>query len=312
VPVELSGPIADEMRRMLDKMDLTPPRFAEIMGRDRDLSLFIANDDYPLETRDLISGILNPTDMIDILLSSLLKYRNAEKFARIKDETTARLLREQGPGGPAFLVALAPRGQRFAYTYEDAGAAVHETWLTELSLLLDSASLRVHRIALRRCARSVTAAQEERPGIDTAAMVYTIDYDSINGAVVPVRLALSVNGSAAVTVDATYRTERGYTVFDRRRICCSRKGTPEPSCLTMQYGAYTMGYAASASAQRKSQGRGRYAQRLAKAATLSRKAAEDLRKGNISAAVRALRTLIDSYPETPQAIEAEKVLAGLP
>jgi TolA-binding protein len=48
------------------------------------------------------------------------------------------------------------------------------------------------------------------------------------------------------------------------------------------------------------------------AAALTYKATTALKQGKIEAAVRTLRTIAQNYPGTPQAVEAQKLLEGLP
>jgi hypothetical protein len=70
VPVTLSGPIADEMGKAITDAGLEQPGYRESFDGKR-FSLFLSNENYPLYTRDLLSGILNPPEMIDMAVSSI-------------------------------------------------------------------------------------------------------------------------------------------------------------------------------------------------------------------------------------------------
>ncbi len=108
-------------------------------------------------------------------------------------------------------------------------------------------------------------------------------------------------------VDASYRREKKKIVFDKKEICCVTDG--KPSCLTVGYGAYTAGgceKVAAAAAPKN------YSKRLEKADALSQKAGEKLRSGDIAGSLSLFRKLIDDYGDTPQAVEARRLLNQLP
>lgn len=310
VPVLVTGPMVDEMAASLGKMAYAPPRFEERFNRANGFQLVLANDDYPLETRSLVSGILNPTEMITTLLSSVLKYRDKQTFAALKNETTIQVRSETLGGRAVYRVSLRPRGDRFGYVYDDVGSFVTETWLSAIVVVVDTNSYPVHELTITKHSRTVAADQAKPPMSDTTIYAYTIGYDSVAGALLPSRMALSVNASPALELSVTYRTSGQYTVFDTRTICYLRPGQAK-SCLSMKYGEYEF-TSSWPSRVRTGVESTKYAKRLSKAATLSRKSLKQLKDGNIAGAVRTLHALVSDYAETPQGIEARRLLDGLP
>jgi hypothetical protein len=122
-------------------------------------------------------------------------------------------------------------------------------------------------------------------------------------------MSLSINGAPSLSISATYRSEGKYLVFDTRKICYVNKAA-EKACLIMSYGAYDMN---AVPRELTSPVRPRdYAQHMEKAAQLCRKALEHIRGGSIESSIPLLKKVVNEYPETPQAVEARKLLSGLP
>ena len=86
VPVTLSGKIADEMKSALDSLKLELPHYQEKFD-GKSFNLVLGEEGYSTKTRELLSGILNPVELIDIVVSSVVKYREANKFSEIIRET---------------------------------------------------------------------------------------------------------------------------------------------------------------------------------------------------------------------------------
>ena len=308
-PVTLSGEPADQMRRSLEAMGLPAPQYEEMRTPSGAFSLALANSDYPLETRDLVSGILNPTDMMDAIVSQVLRYRDTERFDQMKKETALARTPDRINGQPVYRVHITPRGKRFNYLYEDQGAFLQETWLTGVDCVLDSASGRILELAILKHSRQTRADAAEPPPEDSSLQRYRFGYIQIDKAVLPCSLSVFSKDRHLVTISASYRRERKYLVFDSRIICCDIAGQGQ-SCLHMSYGKYRFGNArAPAGGSLKPN---TYAKKLAKAASLSRKAAGEIAGGKLSPAMRTLHTLISECPETPQAIEARRLLSALP
>jgi hypothetical protein len=137
VPVTLSGKIADEMKSALDSLKLELPRYSERFN-GKAFDLVLSNEGYTANTRELLSGIMNPVELIDIVVSSVVKYREVGKFSEIMRETKVTADTCTYANGPAYRITLAPKGDRFSYSYQDMGAIVHESWLTMLTLTIDA------------------------------------------------------------------------------------------------------------------------------------------------------------------------------
>ena len=313
VPVSVSGAIADEMKKTLDTLGLEPPRYEEVLDKKGKFHLFLANQSYPLETRDLLAGVLNPVEMIDAVVSSVLKYKSDDQFIAIVNETeisTTPVV--TGGATPLVRVVLTPKGKYFAYAYDDLGSYIRESWLSSITCLLDTTSRIVHELSLMRHVRTYLADATQKPPVDSALLRYGFSYEARQGAMLPVELSLSVNGVPSLSVTATYRSEGKYLVFDTRKICYTKPASVNavPSCLIMSYGAYDMN--AVPRALMSPVPPRDYAQHMEKAAQLCRKALDLLRSGSIESSIPLLKKVASEYPETPQAVEARKLLSGLP
>ncbi|HMD68540.1 MAG TPA: hypothetical protein VKF42_06620, partial [Chitinivibrionales bacterium] len=119
VPVTLSGDIADEMEKTLRAVNLEAPHYEEVLDKNHQFHLLLANRNYSLETRDLLSGVLNPGEMIDIVVSSVLRYRQEEKFRDITDQTVITCAPGRQGDKATLRFELAPKGKYFAYSYDD-------------------------------------------------------------------------------------------------------------------------------------------------------------------------------------------------
>lgn len=305
--VALSGDVAEEMKSTLEKMGYPAPHYEEIRSKKDGFRLVLSNPEYPVETRDLISGILNPTEMIESLLSSLLKYRNPEKFGVLKDETNAERTRETIDGKVCYRITLTPRGERFNYHYEDMGSYVQELWLTKLVTVIDSAHHRIYELSIDKHSRHVPANATRKPKVESSAYNYRFEYAPVNDHLLPSDLVLHIDGKESVVLKASYRPHDDGIVFEHRSICYQTPSNKK-NCLSMQYQEATD---ARASATKKARP-GKRGKHLIRAARLSRKATSALKDGDFSSAVRNLQKLVDDYPGTPQAIEAKKVLSTFP
>jgi hypothetical protein len=156
------------------------------------------------------------------------------------------------------------------------------------------------------------ADEARKPPVDSSLLAYGFSYTVRQGSLLPAGLSLSVNGTPSLSVSATYRSEGKYVVFDTRNICYVNKGAGavEPSCLVMFYGAYRLNSVPQAikSPVRPQE----YAQHMEKAAQLVRKALDRLHSGRIESSIPLLKKVASEYPETPQAVEARRLLSGLP
>jgi hypothetical protein len=307
--VSLTGNAVDEMGSALKKLSLGLPRYEEVFDAHHRFYLNLSNADYPLETRECITGILNPVEMMDIIINSALKYRDDNLFSIMTKETNVSTVVEGADPEKTIRIRLTPKGAYFSYSYEDEGVFARETWLTGLTLVMDSASHRVAELVLNRHVRRFDASQREKPPMDSLMTRYVFGYRSYDGAMLPAELTVWVNGAQTLAVFADYRAlEKRYTVFDSRKICSFDVGGP--SCITMRYGDYQV-HAVPRTFSKPTRPAA-YAKSLEKAARLSREALESLRKGNIEGAIRICKRIVEQCPETPQAVEARRLLSGLP
>jgi hypothetical protein len=309
VSVALSGGAADEMSRALERLNLDAPQYEEVFDAHRRFFLNLSNANYPLETRECITGILNPVEMMEIVMASALKYRDKDLFSIIMKETNVSSSVETIDGIRCFKVVVTPKGKYFAYSYQDKGSYARETWLTALTLVMDSASHCARELVLQKYARQFEAIQKEKPPVDSFMTRYSFMYRAFDGVMLPSDLTLRVNGVQTLSLSASYRAlDERYMVFDTREICSS--GRDGASCLTMRYGRYRVREIPAAI--KRPLRPAVYAKDLERAAQLSRDALIALREGNIETAVRTCKNIIARYPETPQAVEARHLLSGLP
>ncbi len=306
--VELSGKVANEMKKTLEKMDYPPPRYEEIRAKGEGFNLALSNPEYPVETRDLISGILNPTEMTESLLSSILKYRDPQKFASLRKETRSRRKIIKHQGKTCYEITLEPTGKRFSYIYEDMGSYIREFWLSELTVVVDTSDNVIQELSLKKHSRHIAANASKEPSVQTRNFEYLFDYKKVQGALLPHDLHVNIDGTESVSLKTTYHKTKKHLMFEKRTICY-RKPSKKTSCLEMKYGTIHEGKGSAKSVSTRTRAGGKD---LMRAAKLSRKATDALKEGTFSVAVRALQKIIDEYPETPQAVEARKLLSTLP
>lgn len=310
VPVTLSGSVAVEIAAVLDSLHIRTPEYIEVLDKSADdFRLIIINKDYTVQSRDLISGILNPVEMIDVILSSFLKYREEKSLHRMSSETGIARELMVVDGAPMYHFTITPAGTRFSYAYDDAGTHVRETWLSSLTVTVDSATMTARELTMTRHARVIGADQQDKPSAAESHHRYVFAYAPVRDVVLPSRLDYYIDTVHTLTLSAEYRVVGRYILFDKRTIRYNLQGEPAPY-LHMDYGAYMLNTMPTIP---KTAGIGSdYTRRLRKAAVLSRKAVASLNKGRIRAAARVLRAIVEDYPGTPQAVEAGRVLSGLP
>jgi hypothetical protein len=309
VPVTLSGDIAAEISSTIKDMKLPAPKFEELMPSKVIFYLRIANEDYDIDTRELLAGILNPVQIIDVILNSILRFRDKSYFPTMVKETDIAVTPVRRNDRSCIQIELTAKGDRFGYTYEDMGVYVQESWLTRIDLIADSASRLVTELTEHKVGRQYSLAQEKKPAPDTMVSRFRFEYGTFGESPLPSKLMLEINGKPSLAIEAKYRDENGRTVFDTRSVCCTREGIAD-QCLMMSYGEYrfeNVPQEAAAAAKPKVTSR-----ELTAAAKLARDAVYQLRAGMIYASKHTLRKLVDEYPNTPQAVEAKKLLSDLP
>jgi hypothetical protein len=305
VEVVLGGSIANEMNKTLKSLDLETPVYKESFDGNG-FSLSVANKNYPLQTRDLLSGILNPVEFIDITVGSVLKYKSTEQYREIVNNTRINYSSVNFDGRAALVFRLTPKGDRFAYSYNDNGAFVQESWMSDMRIIKDSALNIVYEIDFTKLSRTFSNDNLNRPGIDTAHISYLFTYYHDNGYCLPSKLSMSLDGSLILEISANYKKQKDKFVFDNKEICSYKNGTK--SCLVVQYGTYEL---KSCQFEKQISDK-KYSIRLEKASELAKKASDELRKGNITASMRVLEKIVSRYRDTPQAVEADKLLSQIP
>ena len=309
VPVTLSGAVADEIVEALGGMGLEAPRYEEHMNRRGAFSLVLSNHSYSLDTREMLSGILNPLELIHVAVNAIVRYRNPETFARLAGETRATVQKAEPHDNSRCRIELWPLGERFAYEYRDRGTAVNETWLIGLTALVDTVENLIYELLQRKCSREFDIQQASPPPVDSITSRYVFSYVDVDGHRLPSQLQLFVDGRPALELSVTYRRVEKYTLFETRTICRHSDDTGD-TCLVMHYGTYR--FSRTGKATPRPTRPSRHTRDIARAADLAHRAAEALRKGDIAASFRLTRRLVDLYPDTPQAIEAKRILRGIP
>jgi hypothetical protein len=307
VPVALSGKIADEMRAALDSLKLDPPNYTERFD-GKAFNLILSNETYSGKTRELLGGIMNPVELIDLVVTSVVKYREPQKYAEIIRDTRITQDTTTYKSRCSYIIRLTPKGERFGYLYQDVGAFVHESWLTMLTLTLDATTKVVYELSTIRYSRTYDA-NAERPAADIMNARYLFQYEQQDSVLLPRRLNVYFNNVEVLKIEATYRKQDNLFVFDKKDICSSLEGVT--SCLSESYGDYQFKGCDSLISIAKNQDKN-YSKNLEKAAALSKEASEKMRKGQITESVRVLQKLVEQYGDTPQAIEAKRLLSQLP
>ncbi|MGE5671635.1 MAG: hypothetical protein ACM31E_09335, partial [Fibrobacterota bacterium] len=301
VPVQLSGSIADEMSNALKNLSPEIPQFAESFEHRR-FQFQITNNNIPEQKRELLSGVMNPLELIDIIVNSLLKYKSPEKCQELVAETSSAI---ESSDRNTIRIVLKPKGTRFSYFYEDNGAYIQESFLITMAVVLDTSTSLVRNISLTKVARQFGAQSTDQPIFDTTKIMYDFVYTPFQSNTLPSRLAIFTNGKPGIEIEVSYRSHGSLIVFDKKSVK-SIKGDTNAE-LRFTYGEYV-----DTPCKFKTGNEAQVNRRLLAAAELSRKTLENMRNGNISDAARNMRTLVEKFSDTPQAIEASRILSQLP
>jgi hypothetical protein len=305
----LSGSIADEIKSILDTLDIDMPQYSEIYNKKNRYQLIITNKGYTSQTCDLLSGILNPIELTDIILNSILQYREIENLLQMQKETIVSKKKGSKNDSSVVIYEIKPTGTRFCYKYKDMGAYIFETWLTKLSIAVEPSTMLARELSLTKHSRSFFTDQHIRPAPEVSNHRYVFNYKKIQNAPVPAQLDLYVDSILKLTLSASYRQVDRFILFDKREIKYYLKDTTVSSLL-IEYTSYAFDITQEKTKPLRTSGK--YTTKLKRAAACSRKAIEALNKGEIQTALGLLQTIIDNYPGTPQAVEAQKLLSGLP
>jgi hypothetical protein len=312
VPVELSGPVAEEINATIKNLDLDAPEYMEIYRQKDGFELVLANEFYDRETRSLLAGVLNPVEMTGVVLGSILRYRQPEKLKAMLGETLVEKQKISLTGKAIWVVSFKPVGERFSYEYEDLGAFVSETWLTSLVLEVDSATMLANSLQMNKSTRLFSADSTSRPQPAQKSYKYYFFYETVSEKTLPSGMTLTIDGVPALAIKSTYRKEKEFAVFDQRSICY-KSGSAAQSCLLMKYGAYDLNpNLQNLQSGGKDAKNAKSAKKIQQAAALAIKAEYELRAGNLKAAARILRNIVKNFDGTPQSVEAKKLLDGIP
>ncbi len=308
VPVTLSGSIADEIASILDTINIDKPLYSEYYDRKNGFVLSIINEQFPSQTREMISGILNPIDMTGVILNYLLKYRETDNLIKLQKETTINTKNVKKGDSTMILIEIKPKGTRFCYEYKDFGAYLHESWLSEMSITIDSSTMVAQELSIVKHLCDYNATQQKRPAPKKFHQLYKFTYAEIKGSPIPSTFDLYIDSQLTLSFSASYREFDKYTTFDRREITYFLNDKPA-SDLIMKFMKYDLSVEKKIIKEDKI--KDEYAKNLKRAAAYSRKATEALNSGRIQKAVQLMQMIIDNYPHTPQAVEAKKLLSGL-
>ena len=301
----LSGSIADEIKVILDTLEIDTPRYSEIFHRKKGSQLIITNNKYTSQNRDLISGILNPIELTGIVLNSILQYKEVDNLLHMQKETTVSVKEDSS----FTILEIKPTGTRFNYKYKDVGAYIYETWLTMLSITVDPSTMLAHELSLTKHSRTFSPDQAKKPTPKKNRHTYIFKYEKFQNVSVPAKLDLYVDTFLTLTLSASYRQIDRFILFDSREITYFFKNKAE-SKLLIEYQSYN--FEITQKEAETAGSFGKYTAKLKKAAACARKAADALNKGDTQTALGLLQTIIENYPGTPQAVEAQKLLSGLP
>jgi hypothetical protein len=301
----LSGDVAEEMVTAIKNLQLESPFFREYFD-GKEFHLYLANSNYPEQTRELLSGLLNPLELINMAVESVIKYKSEKGFAELREQAAATHEISDTDGRSVYRIKLTPRKEYFGYSYNDNGAYIDESWLKELTVVVDSSSGLVYEIDARRQDRHYTVEATEKPAAREIILKYVFSYEIRNGIPLPSEMSFFTNDEPVLEIKALYGEFGKETVFTRKTICVQQES--QKSCLDIGYTDFK-GKACPSSKKRDTK---IYNRKLEKAALLSKKAADLLRNGNISSSTSVLEELIEKYGDTPQAVEARRLLAKLP
>jgi hypothetical protein len=302
-----SGSLADEINAVMDTLGFDSSRFRELYDRKNGFRWILDNTACTARTRDRLTGILNPVEMTDAILNSVLKYQSTSLLGQLQNETVAAVERRPIEGDGTITIILVPKGARFCYAMTDRGAYTHETWLTGLEITLDTITSLAKKMTLKKWSRTVTPDSSGEAQPKQSLHTYTFSYTVVSGSLLPSRLTFAIDSAQACSITAGYRRENGAVVFDTREITYFLPDRRE-SRLRIDYTGYSFGPFERGEKEISSS---RYATRLKRAAKLSRKAMGALNKGDILQAAGHLKAIIQNFPGTPQAVEATRLLSGL-
>ncbi len=309
VELQLSGIIAEEMKLAATRLGLEEPLYQETFDGEL-FSVLLANENYPQNTRDLLLGILNPAEIIDMSIEAVLQYKSNHFISDLHKNTTISVQRSNYNQQPVWNITVTPSNKHFGYSFEDMGAAIKESWFERLELTVDTALKVIYTIDALQIERIYGSAQQAAPEVSNRTIRYDFKYQLQNLSPLPSGFNIIINGVQLLSINATYKEYEHFSLFSEKKVCSFRGR--EKKCLVVSYGDYSFSVSRSSRGRRNVSGSGVSTRDLSRAASLSARATELMRNGNISASRRVINMLVERYPQTPQAIEAKRILMSLP
>ena len=308
VPVYIDGEVADQILATVDSLGIEKPHFQEHLDKDKNFRLLLSNKNYTSSTREMLSGILNPIEMMDAVLKSVLRFSDESMLKKLQKKTLLKKENFTEDNQKLIRLTLVPKSSRFSYTYKDMGAYIFENWLTKLTVIIYENSNQIKELQYTRFSRLTDAGATTRVTPKKSEHKYNFKYIKVKGINMPSALRFYVNGKPTVALSVKYREEGAYTLFDSRSVKYILDGG-KSVMLNLSYGKYK--YEAPQKNSGEITANPKYAKKLRKAAELSKKASLAISEGELTSATHILKNVISRYPGTPQAVEAKNILSGL-
>lgn len=308
VPVYISGPVAEELLAQIDSLGIEKPGFAEHLGKDKQFTLLLSNKNYSTRTRELLSGILNPIEMIDAIMKSVLKFSEESFLKNLEKETSFKADTLSIDNHKIVRVTLTPNGNKFNYIYKDMGAYMLENWLSELTLDIQPESKLATELSYVKHTRLTGTSSQERKKPKISKHTFKFKYEKVKDIQIPSALRLYINNKPTAALSVNYRELDRFILFDKRKV---KYIMPDGNSaeLFMEYGEYSFTKPPEQSGHITSNEK--YSKNLKKAAERAREASQAIKNGKLTTAANILKTIVDRYPGTPQAVEASRILTGL-
>jgi hypothetical protein len=317
VPVTMSGKVAKQLHSSVRALDLDRPRLVETLDKKTSFRLKVDNAGYPAETRELLSGMINISDMVERVLSSVVKYKEETQLQLLQSHASVEIASASAQRQNRCDILFTPKGDRFGYEYVDMGSYVYEIWLTRMRISMDTVTNLVYSVEMDKFHTGSMLRNYKADSVLQKRIEYRINYDTIGAARLPAQLSIVIDGRQQLEIHAAYRSFDSHVVFKSRKICyfasdSTSPATQSPSCLKMEYGTYHKGSSSCIEHPGTKTSPRRQYKKLAYAGALARKAREAMDEGNIHKASRILKKLLRHCPDTPQGIEAQNILSVLP
>ncbi|MFW5960661.1 MAG: tetratricopeptide repeat protein [Chitinivibrionales bacterium] len=303
VPVTLKGDLGKRVETCLDSMGFDSPGFYETYSRDEGFNLYIDNENMPPYTHRMISGILNPIEMSNVILNTFTSYRKYSVMKDLLKETVVKRKTIKEDGVEFLVMEFSPRDEKFKYASIDNGPAIRESWLDTMALKIKG-TMEVKEVMLVKHNVLHYNNKKEKTRVKQG---YSFDYKKIGKTLLPLEMRLFTDDTLSLKVNAEYRIADEEILFKNREIVfLDREGNERR--LIIEYGKYV--FDSKRVDVREGQGDG-FSEEIIRAAEIAGEAQEALSEGEMDRAYLMYRRLLRRYPETPQAVEARELLKGL-